>query len=425
MQSGTLMANRKLSALIISALSVAVIFFVAACGDGDTGLSRAEVEEIVREETAEFPTPEAGEPGLTTANVEAAIKEGVADLLRSEPRLSENEVEEIVRAEMAEAPTPTHPGPWLTIADVEGAIRAEMADMPEPDSGLSKREVEEIVNAAVAAIAKTQPGLTSAEAEQIARGVVASIPPKSAPAEYTKFFVNNAISRYETQGLEATLAYYNREESVDGQWYVFIIDENDLVIGHPDAHRIGLDLKGWVSLDATGYNFGPDMLSATEEGKWVSYVYQNPESGGIGDDHTGALEYKHVWAVRHDNLLFASGWHISADEYTKFVVDEAIARYHADGLEATLAYYNNPDSVDAQWYVFIAIPGGDILGHYNTGDLGSNLEEMLDDGPFQATEGGIWLTHTDVNPVDGEIEDKHFWLLPEPWPKHKTNLEIT
>ena len=143
--------------------------------------------------------------------------------------------------------------------------------------------------------------------------MVASIPPKSAPADYTRFFVNNAISWYETQGLDATLAYYNREESIDGQWNVFIIDENDLVIGRPDAHRLGLDLKGWVGTDANEYNFGPDMLSATEDGKWVSYVYRNPESGGIGPDHTGALEYKHVWTVRHDGLLFASGWYISAN----------------------------------------------------------------------------------------------------------------
>ena len=195
-----------------------------------------------------------------------------------------------------------------------------------------------------------------------ARPRVASIPPKSAPAEYTGFFVENAISRYQTQGLDTTLAYYNREESIDGQWYVFVIDENDLVIGHPDAHRLGLDLKGWVGTDANGYNFGPDMLSATEDGKWVSYVYRNPESGGIGADHTGALEYKHVWVVRHDGLLFASGWHISADEYTQFVVDEAIARYHAEGLDSTLAYYNNPDSVDAQWYVFVATPDGNDIG---------------------------------------------------------------
>ena len=87
-----------------------------------------------------------------------------------------------------------------------------------PNRDCPKSEVEEIVKAAVAAIPQPEPGLTSAEAEQITRGVVASIPPKSSPAEYTGFFVDNAISRYETHGLDATLAYYNREESIEGQW---------------------------------------------------------------------------------------------------------------------------------------------------------------------------------------------------------------
>ena len=361
-QSFTQLNDRFLRSLVLSALIVPVMLLTVACGGDDTGLTRAEVEEIVREE-------------------------------------------------LAEAPTPTQTEPGLTATEVEEAIRTALADMPQPESGLFQGEVEEIVKAAIAGIPQSQPGLTSDEAEEIARGVVASIPPKSAPAEYTKFFVENAISRYETQGLEATLAYYNREESVDGQWYVFIIDENDLVIGHPDAHRIGLDLKGWVGTDATGYNFGPEMLSATEVGKWVSYVYKNPESGGIGDDHTGALEYKHVWVVSHDGLLFASGWHISADEYTKFVVDEAIASYHSDGLDSTLAHYNDPHSVDAQWYVFIATPDGEVLGHYNAENFAEYLHEMVEDGTFKATEEGVWVNHEDVNPVTGEVEDKHFWLV--------------
>ena len=92
-----------------------------------------------------------------------------------------------MRAGLAESPAPSTAEPGLTSADVEKAIRAAMADMPQPESGLSQEEVE-----------------------RIARGVVASIPPKSSPAEYTGFFVENAISRYETQGLDATLAYYIR-----------------------------------------------------------------------------------------------------------------------------------------------------------------------------------------------------------------------
>ena len=85
---------------------------------------------------------------------------------------------------------------------------------------------------------------------------VASISPKSAPAECARFFVDNAISRYETQGLEATLAHYSRDGSIGGQWYVFIIDGNNRLITHPNAHRMGLDLKSWVGTDANGYNFG-------------------------------------------------------------------------------------------------------------------------------------------------------------------------
>ena len=356
------MFTNKLSILALAALIVPTVAFASACSNGDAGLARTEVEDIVR-------------------------------------------------AEMAEVPTPSEPEPALTSADVEEAVQAAIAEIPLPESGMSRSQVEELVASILADIPEPQPGLTPVEAEKIARGVVASIPPRSALAEYTKFFVNNAISRYETQGIDATLAYYNREVSVDGQWYIFIIDENDMVIGHPDPHRLGLDLNGWVGTDATGYKFGPEILSATEEGKWVSYVYKNPESGGIGDDHVGALEYKHVWVMQHDGLLFASGWHISADEYTKFVVDEAIASYHTKGLEATLAYYNNPESVDAQWYVFVATPDGDILAHYNAEDFATHLQEMLADGSFKAAENGVWVRHEDVNPATGEVEDKHFWLV--------------
>ena len=335
----------------LSGLLLLLSVLLAACGSGDSGLTRAEVQGIVREElTAE------------------------------------------------------------SSASVDGTVN-DTPDAPTAMTVLTRAEAEEIVTSAIAAIPEPRPGLTADEAERIARAAIAGIPPRSAPADYTRHFVESAIARYETQGLDATLAHYNREESVDGQWYVFIIDDNDLVIAHPDPHRLGLDLKGWVGTDAYGYNFGSDMLSATEEGKWVSYVYRNPESGGVGEDHSGALEYKHVWTVRHDGLLFASGWHISADEYTRFVVEEAIARYHAEGPDATLAHYNDPASVDAQWYVFITTPEGEILGHYNAEELSTHLQEMLDDGSFQATAEGVWVNHEDVNPVSREVEDKHFWLV--------------
>ena len=44
-----------------------------------------------------------------------------------------------------------------------------------------------------------------------------------------------------------------------------------------------------------------ELLGATESGRWVDYVLLNPE--------TGENRQKHTWIVRHDGLLFASGWY--------------------------------------------------------------------------------------------------------------------
>ena len=373
--------------LSLMAIAVLVALLLLACGGGDAGLSRAEVEEIAREELAAAPTAAQPEPGLTSADVEEAIRAAMAEMPQPESGLSEEEVERIVEAAIASIPSPQ---PGLTSADVENAIGTALAAMRQPE-----------------------PGLTSAEAERIARSVVASIPPRSAPIEYTKFFVEKAISRYETQGIAATLAYYNRPESIDGQWYVFIVDENDTVIGHPDVQRLGLDVKGWVGIDANGYNFGPDMLSATEEGKWVSYVFRNPESGSLGSDHTGTLQLKNAWVVKHDGLLFASGWYVNADEFTKSLVFAAVNKFRSAGLEATIAYFTGPESVysglaatidyynsaetvEGEWFAFIADSNGTIVDHYDKGMVGTDLKDLLGTDMFEATAEGNWVSTESV-----------------------------
>ncbi len=127
----------------------------------------------------------------------------------------------------------------------------------------------------------------------------ATVPPKSTPADYTKFLVRDAISRYESEGLDATVAYYNTKESVDGQWYVFIIDPDGYTIAQHNPQFRGRDPS--LRVDATGYFYGDDLQSATEAGHWADYVLLNPESG--------ENRQKHTWIVRHDRLLFGSGWY--------------------------------------------------------------------------------------------------------------------
>ncbi|MCY4450247.1 MAG: hypothetical protein OXE02_15535 [Chloroflexi bacterium] len=321
-------------AIALAGLLLLLSGLLAACGNGDAGLTRSEVQEIVREEMA-AQTDEAFTPGTTPADMEGIVNDAIKEAL------------------------------------------------------------------------PTEPGLTRAEVEEIVRATIAGLPSKSAPAEYTQHFVESAIARYTAQGLDATLAHYNSPRSVDGQWYVFIIDEDDLVIGHPDPERLGLDVKGWVGTDANGYNFGPDMLAATEEGKWVSYVYRNPESGGIGSGF-GDVELKNAWVMKHDGLLFASGWYIDADEFARMLVSVAVDKYRdlglagtmahfaspgseLAGLEEAIAYYNAADTVDGQWFAFIGGPDGRIVGHSDISKIGGDTQALFGTVPFHATAEGEWV----------------------------------
>lgn len=128
-------------------------------------------------------------------------------------------------------------------------------------------------------------------------------PGKDDPNAYARYTVQKAIDRYRSDGREATLAYYSDPANVDGSWYVFIIDQDGYNIAHYNPDRIGMDPA--LRVDVTGYFYGDDLMSATEEGRWVEYVFLNPD--------TGREQKKHTWAVRHDGLIFGTGWYEGSD----------------------------------------------------------------------------------------------------------------
>ena len=168
-----------------------------------------------------------------------------------------------------------------------------------------------------------------------------------------------------------------------------------------------------MGTDANGYNFGPEMLSATEDGKWVSYVYRNPESGSISPGDLSDVELKNAWVVRRDGLLFASGWYINADEFTKFLVATAARVFREVGLEGTIAYfaspeivfgglaavigyYNSAENVEGEWFAFITDSSGTIIDHYRKDMVGKSLQDVLGTDRFEATAEGNWVTTEDV-----------------------------
>ena len=424
--------------IVVTAAAFAAMFSVLAiaCGNSDAGLTRADVEGIARAEMANVPAPEPGltreevaeiaqasvvtatADSLTYADVEVIVRESMADAAAMTPGdggLTRADVDAMIQAAVADIPPPVPSAPGLTAADVERIVRSAIAGIPQPEPGLTRAEVEQIARAAVPDLPPTippEPSLSPAEVEQIAHSVVASIPPKSNPAEYTKYFVDAAISRYNSLELDATLAHYNSADSVDGQWYVFIGDESGELIGHYNPEIIGQNLNGALGTDATGYNFGPDMLAATEDGKWVSYVFNNPA--------TGQLESKHSWVVRHDGLLFGSGWYTDPAEYTRFLGSNAIGMYESDGLESTVAHYSSPDSVDGHWYVFIAREDGEVIAHYDPDHIGANFHDefAIDSTGYNAgaeilsaTEEGKWVSYIIPSDETGELEYRHAWVV--------------
>ena len=390
----------------------------------DPGLSKDEVEEIVQAAIAGIPEPQEGlsadevasaisaaiaaipEPhaGPTRSDVEEIVNTAIAAIPEPDVGLNNSEVDQVVLAAIAAIPA------GVSTAQMNDAIHTAIAAIPEPDSGLSRGDVRRIVDSAIGDIPEPEPGLAADEARLIASYAVATIPPRAAQPDYTKFFVSNAITRYEVDGLRATLDYYNRPESVDGQWYVFIIDEDDTVIAHPDPRRLGLDLNGWVGIDVNGYRFGPEMLSATEDGRWVSYVYTNPQRSGIRTDDLSEVELKNVWVVRHDDLLFASGWYIDVDQLTQDTVASVVDLFATAGLQgvidaftndpagilgglaASAVSYNTSGAVEGEWSVLIADPSGSIVFHFNPERIGVRLEDLIGVGPSDIHEDGAWLT---------------------------------
>ena len=241
-------------------------------------------------------------------------------------------------------------------------------------------------------------------------------PPKWMPEAYTNYFVREAIRRYESDGLDSTVAHYNTDESVDGQWYVFMIDEDGTLIAHANPA-----LVGQLASDVLGPNNYPTgaavAATADQDGAWFDYTFPNLA--------TGTVETKHSWMVIHDGITFGSGWYeegprkTDAPAYTETVVQQAINLYDAVGLEDTVAYYNTEESVDGQWYVFMIDEDGTLIAHANPALVGQLASDVLGPNNYptgaavaaSADENGAWFDYTFTNPATDSVETKHSWMV--------------
>lgn len=125
---------------------------------------------------------------------------------------------------------------------------------------------------------------------------------KSDPAAYAQALVSEAVERYGKDGRVKTLAYCNSQASRDGEWHVFAFDETGEIIARFDQRFVGQNLHEELREDSNGYAYGPEMATATESGKWVSYTFENPAS-------SNEPAQKHSWIVRSGDVFFGAGWY--------------------------------------------------------------------------------------------------------------------
>ena len=224
-------------------------------------------------------------------------------------------------------------------------------------------------------------------------------------------YVANATVRYDQEGLEATIDHYNSRDSMDEQFYLFLIGADDIYLAHPIfPHLIGTDIKDVVSSD--GYQTGNEIARATEAGHWVHYLWPNPV--------TNREEPKTTWVIRHDGLIFASGYYTADDgaepppwldaeprEYTVDYVERAIARYEQDGLDAMVTYYNSVSAFEGDWYLFATDANDRYIVHPLLPQyIGTDIKDVVGSNGYElgkeiakATEEGHWIDYIWPHPI--------------------------
>ena len=251
------------------------------------------------------------------------------------------------------------------------------------------------------------------------------------PAGFTQWFVQDAVDVHDVMGLDALLERYNDPASLDGEWYVYVLDLEGTIIAHPANPELrGQNVHGPVGVDIAGNRFGPRFLEVPEAGAWIRYYFRNPDSANC--------ERKHAWAVRRGEVILGSDWSEDAvsepmlpskcepADYTVATVEQAVARYRAEGREASIAYHSSADSVDGRWYVFIVdAANGEILAHPAEVYIGESLlvgSEAYDDAGYfyardlaKATDEGTFVgnvisvpTVDEQNPFHTIEEVKHY-----------------
>ena len=436
-----------LRGIVIVFAAMALMTLLSACGGGSDSDAMAGVMENVSQQSAQIEALAAQVGSLQSELAEAQkmeaadvveLRAGIEDL-REQGEMSVEFDDSSLKSEIGELRD--------AIAKFEGridsidddgkstetlgqelaALNSAVADLQarmdlddDNDEGIDSEHIESL-NAELSSVLMALTELQGSDAGPQIEEVLARLDwleNAVAPA-YTRAYVEEAILRYNREGRQAALDYYNTKESVNGDLYLFILDENYKLIAHPTIPaNVGMDIRGPLGTDISGKNYGAEFVTVDDQGKWVDYLYLNPAANFT-------FERKHAWIVRHDNLIFGSGWYertvsfqSTPSNYVRALVGQAIARYDAIGKDPILSYYNSPASVHGPYYVFV-VDSSDLRSVANGArpELVGTIPERIDPTGYNytndlaaaTTEGG-WISYVIQNPDTGEQQRKHSWI---------------
>ncbi len=225
----------------------------------------------------------------------------------------------------------------------------------------------------------------------------------------TRAFVQAGIDRYERDGLETTVAYYNDIKSVAGERALIILRGDDQTVL---ASAIYGQLVGSNSFTGPGTPLGTHISKATADGYWISGII-------LANPATGEQARTRFLVVRHDDLIFGAPHFIVRKDYAKDYVRQAIALYEREGLDATIAFYDSPASLDGEFYLFLIGADDLYLAHPILPHLkGTDIKAVIDSSGYalgveiaKATAEGHWVDYLWPNPVTKIEEPKSTWVV--------------
>ena len=100
-------------------------------------------------------------------------------------------------------------------------------------------------------------------------------------------------------------------------------------------------------------------------------------------------------------------------------VQAAVDLYKTAGSEAAVAHYNDPASINGQWYVFITGPDDLYVAHPTAPTfIGRDIKDIpgIDGSPVgvniaMATTDGLWTEYLWPNPETNKLEYKRTWSI--------------